>query len=58
MKHSQILLSRDQNGVVIYESNDIETRIQEWTWDEYVTQYGKYKYFKYIKWPHYMEHSL
>ena len=57
MKHSQILLSQDQNGVVIYESNDIETRIQEWTWDEYVTQYGKYKYFKYIKWPHYIGRS-
>lgn len=54
MKHSQILLSRDQDSVVIYESNDVETRIREWTWEEYVNEYGKYKYFKYIKWPHYI----
>lgn len=50
-KHSQILLGHDENGVTIYESTDKCTQIVYFTWDEYVQQYGKYKYFKYIKWP-------
>ncbi len=48
-KHSQILLGHDENGVTIYESTDKCTQIVYFTWDEYVQQYGKYKYFKYIK---------
>ena len=50
-KHSQILLSRDENGAAIYESNDYKTSIQYYTWNEYAEHYGQYKYFKYIKWP-------
>ena len=50
-KHSQLLLGHDENGVTIYESTDKYTQIVYFTWDEYVQQYGKYKYFKYIKWP-------
>lgn len=50
-KHSQILLQRDNDGITIYESNDCNTNIEYFTWAEYASRYGKYKYFKYIKWP-------
>lgn len=51
MMHSQILLEKNKEGVVIYESTDEKTRIEFWTWDAYAKEYGKYRYFKYIKWP-------
>lgn len=50
-KHSQILLDHDKNGITIYQSNDKNTSIEYYTWDEYAEKYKKYKYFKYIKWP-------
>ena len=53
-KHSQILLSHDPNGIAIYESDNENTRIEYYTWEQYVAKYGKYKYFKYIKWPVYV----
>lgn len=49
--HSQILLKKDDNGVVIYQSTDDGTSIRYFTWKEYVEEYREYKYFKYIKWP-------
>ena len=52
--HSQILLSKDNSGVTIYESDDQNTRIRYYTWSQYVEEYKKYKYFKYIKWPTYI----
>lgn len=52
-RHSQILLSKDQNGIVIYESNNENTSMGYYTWEQYAAKFEKYKYFKYIKWPTY-----
>ena len=57
-RHSQILLSHDQNGIAIYESDNQNTRIGYYTWEQYVAKFGKYKYFKYIKWPTYIREEI
>lgn len=57
-RHSQILLSHDQNGIAIYESDNQNTRIGYYTWEQYVAKFGKYKYFKYIKWPTYTREEI
>lgn len=57
-RHSQILLSHDQNGIVIYESDNENTRIGYYTWEQYAAKFGKYKYFKYIKWPTYTREEI
>ena len=49
--HSQILLEKRDDGVVIYESTNIGTWIDFYTWEEYESKYGEYVYFKYIKYP-------
>lgn len=50
-RHSQILLSHDQNGITIYESDSEKTKIDYYTWTQYVEKYGHYRYFEFIKWP-------
>ena len=57
-RHSQILLSHNQSGIVIYESDNENTRIEYFTWEQYAIKYGKYKYFKYIKWPVYVNQEI
>lgn len=52
--YSHILLTHDEDGVTLYESDSRNTRIAYFTWEEYSDRYGKYKYFKYIKWPVYV----
>jgi len=49
--HSQILLEKCKTGVVLYESNSYKTSIEFYTWEMYEDIYGKYLYFKYIKFP-------
>ncbi len=49
--HSQILIQKDDKGFTIYDSIDSQIRVKYYTWEAYATSYGKYKYFKYIKWP-------
>lgn len=49
--HSQILIQKDDKGFTIYDSIDSQIRVKYYTWEAYVASYGKYKYFKYIKWP-------
>lgn len=49
--HSQILIQKDDKGFTIYDSIDSQIRVKYYTWEAYVAGYGKYKYFKYIKWP-------
>lgn len=58
--HSVVLVSKDDKGCVIYDSNvnygssknpDYRTRLRYYTWKEFVDSFGNCKYFKYIKWP-------
>ena len=58
--HSVMLVSKDSNGCVIYDSNvnygteknpDCRTRLRHYTWKEFESTFGVFKYFKYIKWP-------
>ncbi|MEG1633596.1 MAG: S-layer homology domain-containing protein [Oscillospiraceae bacterium] len=50
--HSQILAQRDEEGFTVYEGNiGSRVRLKYFTWDEYVASWGRYTYFKYIKWP-------
>ena len=50
--HSQILAAKDENGLVIYEGNiGGRVRMKYFTWESYVQSWGKYVYFKYIKFP-------
>lgn len=53
-KHSQILLEVLENGLILYESNDVRTEIAEYSWEEYADKYGEYGYFKYIKCPNHI----
>lgn len=49
--HSQILLDKDENGITVYQSDNYETSITYYTWEEYADEYGRYTYFKYVKYP-------
>lgn len=54
--HSVILVSKDNNGCVIYDSNVTingkkVTRLRYYTWEQFATSFKANKYFKYIKWP-------
>lgn len=50
--HSQILADKDEDGLMIYEGNiGGRVRMKYFTWDSYVQSWGKYVYFKYIKFP-------
>ena len=50
--HSQILAYKDADGLVIYEGNiGGRVRMKYFTWESYVQSWGKYVYFKYIKFP-------
>jgi hypothetical protein len=50
--HSQILAGKDEDGLMIYEGNiGGRVRMKYFTWDSYVQSWGKYVYFKYIKFP-------
>lgn len=55
--HSMILLSKDANGLTIYDSITTKVRVQYFTWKEFATKFGKYRYFKYIKWPNAVAYS-
>ena len=50
-RHSQILVGADDNGVTVYDSIDACVRLRYYTWDQYVRDNLRYKYFKYIKFP-------
>ena len=53
-KHSQILVSHDENGFTVYEGSiNGKVRLKYFTWEDYAYGYfgQHYGYFKYIKWP-------
>ncbi|MGN1479267.1 MAG: InlB B-repeat-containing protein, partial [Acutalibacteraceae bacterium] len=54
--HSMILVAKDANGCVIYDSNitfgtEKRTRLRYYTWKQFESSFKSDKYFKYIKWP-------
>jgi uncharacterized repeat protein (TIGR02543 family) len=49
--HSMILVSKDNNGFVFYDSTNACIHFKYITWSGFINYCGSCKYFKYIKWP-------